>query len=228
MGKVYGIIPAGGVGSRMKSDTPKQFMDINGRPMILYALEAFEKSEADGIIIAVSKEHRDYLEGIIKEAGISKFTGFTDNGKERVYSVKNALDAVPEDDDYVLIHDAARPMVTPELINSCISSVKKSDACLVAVPVKDTVKIVSDGVVTDTPDRKTLFAAQTPQCFKVGVLKNAYKAWEDDGRAFIPTDDASLVERYSDIPVRIIPGDETNIKITTPEDISIAETLLTR
>lgn len=228
MNKVYTIIPAGGVGSRMKSDIPKQFMNIKGRPVISYVLGAFEKSKVDGIIIAADGEYEDLLKKIIDEYKISKFTCFVSNGSERVYSVKNALDVIENANDYVLIHDAARPVVTPELINSCINSVKKYEACLAAVPVKDTVKYVSNGLVDNTPDRSRLFAAQTPQCFKAGILIGAYDAWENSGKDFIPTDDASLAEKYSDIPVHIIPGEESNIKITTPDDISIAEILLTR
>lgn len=223
--KVYTVVPAGGVGSRMRSDIPKQFMDINDRPMISYVLRAFEESRVDGIIIAVSDEYRELLEKIIKEHDISKFICFVQNGSERVYSVKNGLEKT-SDEDIVLIHDAARPMVTPELINSCIDSVKKYEACIAAVPVKDTIKEVSDGAITDTPDRSRLFAAQTPQCFRVKVLRDAYGKWEEEGKIFIPTDDASLVERYSDIPVRIIEGDEKNIKVTTPGDIKVAESIL--
>ncbi len=222
-GKVYAIIPAGGVGSRMNSDIPKQFMKINNRPMISYVLKAFEESQVDGIIIAVSDEYRDMLGEIIQEYGISKFLCFVQNGKERVFSVKNALDAVQDEDDYVLIHDAARPMVTPELIGHCIDGVKKHEACLVAVPVKDTIKVVSEDMITDTPDRSILYAAQTPQCFRVKALRDAYRKWEEEGEGFIPTDDASLVEKYSDIPVRIIEGDEKNIKVTTPGDIKVVE-----
>ena len=223
--KVYAVVPAGGVGSRMRSAIPKQFMDINDRPMISYVLRAFEESLVDGIIIAVSDEYRDFLEKIIKEYDISKFTCFVQNGSERVYSVKNGLEKL-SGDDIVLIHDAARPMVTSGLINSCIDSVKKYEACITAVPVKDTIKEVSDGVITGTPDRNRLFAAQTPQCFRVKVLQDAYGKWEEEGKMFIPTDDASLVERYSDVSVRIIEGDERNIKVTTPGDIKVAETIL--
>ena len=223
--KVYAVIPAGGVGSRMRSAIPKQFMDINDRPMISYVLRAFEESLVDGIIIAVSDEYRDFLEKIIKEYDISKFTCFVQDGSERVYSVKNGLEKL-SGDDIVLIHDAARPMVTSGLINSCIDSVKKYKACIMAMPVKDTIKEVSEGVITDTPDRIRLFAAQTPQCFRVKVLQDAYGKWEEEGKMFIPTDDASLVERYSDVSVRIIEGDERNIKVTTPGDIKVAETIL--
>ena len=223
--KVYAVVPAGGVGSRMRSAIPKQFMDINDRPMISYVLRAFEESLVDGIIIAVSDEYRDFLEKIIKEYDISKFTCFVQNGSERVYSVKNGLEKL-SGDDIVLIHDAARPMVTSGLINSCIDSVKKYKACITAVPVKDTIKEVSEGVITGTPDRIRLFAAQTPQCFRVKVLRDAYGKWEEEGKMFIPTDDASLVERYSDVSVRIIEGDERNIKVTTPGDIKVAETIL--
>lgn len=222
--KVYAVVPAGGVGSRMRSAIPKQFMDINDRPMISYVLRAFEESLVDGIIIAVSDEYRDFLEKIIKEYDISKFLCFVQNGSERVFSVKNALDKIPDRDDFVLIHDAARPMVTPELINSCIDCVIRCEACIVALPVKDTIKEVSDGIITGTPDRSTLYAAQTPQCFKAGILLDAYRKWKKDGRNYIPTDDASLVENYSDTPVRIIEGDERNIKVTTPGDVSIVET----
>ena len=223
--KIYAIITAGGTGSRMKSDIPKQYMDIGGEPMIAYALRAFEKSGVDKIIVVCATEHEDFILKVIEDNKISKFESFAGNGAERAFSVKNGLDLVP-DDSKVLIHDAARPMITPELIDSCIKALKSYDALITAVPVKDTIKAVSDGVITDTPDRSTLFAAQTPQCFATGVLKEAYRRWEEDGRKLIPTDDASLVEKFSDADVHIIPGDDKNFKVTTPEDLRVAENLL--
>ncbi len=241
--KFYGIILAGGTGSRMGSDIPKQFLDLEGKPVLQYSIEAFEKSAVDGFIIVVNEAYRDACEEILSVAGAVKFAGFAENGSERVWSVKNGLDKVrdiciyresrdiPEVNDvYVLIHDGARPLITAELINDCINAVRTAGACVPALELKDTVKTADkDMYVTSTPDRSTLRAVQTPQCFLLDLILEAYGKKEkdaDNAENFIPTDDASMVERYTDTKVLMIPGNEKNLKITTPTDMQLAQILL--
>ena len=227
-GCMYGVILAGGTGSRMGSDIPKQFLMLDGKPLLQYSIEAFDASEADGFIIVVNDIYRERCEDMIRIAGTEKFAGFAPNGSERVWSVKNGLDKVKdvckEDGNVcVLIHDGARPMITPELINECIRTVRTTGACVPAVELKDTVKLVGDDMyVRDTPDRSMLRAVQTPQCFDLNVILDAYDGYEsarNGAEDFVPTDDASLVERFSKTRVLLIPGDENNIKVTTPVDM---------
>lgn len=209
MTKIFTIIAAGGSGNRMGQ--PKQLLSICGRPMLEWTVAAFkEVQEISGIVIV----------GAGRELNLSPL--HCDSGPERTDSVRNALALVPKDTDMVLIHDGARPLITPEIIRKAIEECIKNDAVIIGVPVKDTIKSVNGErrTVNKTLNRNELWQAQTPQVFKYSILKEAYK--NAKGNA---TDDSKLVEDLG-IPVKIVMGSYDNIKVTTPEDLIIAETIL--
>lgn len=165
-------------------------------------------------------------EHVVAACGFRKVVAIVPGGKERQNSVMNGLNAIrplASDDDVILIHDGVRPFVTDEMLRQSIATARERDGALVAVPVKDTIKVVRDGAVVDTPDRQTLWQAQTPQSFRFGIIHSAHLAAEAEG--FIGTDDASLVERTGG-RVGVVTGDYRNIKITTPEDMIMAEAFL--
>lgn len=226
--KFTAIIPASGKGLRMGTDTPKQFMPLDGKPVLYYSLKAFEDSSADEIIIVTSAESVDYVKNnIVTSFGFKKVSKIVAGGAERYLSVYEGLLAA-EDADYVMIHDAARPMLDVNLIEECMEAVKRFDACVPFVPVSDTIKVsTSDGFVASTPDRSTLYAIQTPQCFKRELLLEAYAALKGhEGDCSKITDDASVVELGLHRPVKLIPGNPQNRKLTTPEDFVFAEAIL--
>lgn len=233
--KVYAIVLAGGTGSRMGSDIPKQYMPLLGKPMIAHSLIAFEKSAVDKIFVVCGREYQEMIKSsIIDRYGITKLAGFAENGAERVYSVRNGIEAAlaggtdcsPED-IFLLIHDGARPLISQSLIQSCIDAVKVQGAVIPAIPLKDTIKEVEGNKVKATPDRSMYMAVQTPQCFRADIISRAYEAFGKNAALDqVPTDDASLVEIFTDISVNVIPGEESNIKITTPRDLSIAQIMM--
>lgn len=236
MEKVYAIIVAAGKGTRMKSDIPKQYLKIKEREVLTYSIEAFGKSDVDAIIIVADK---DYHEAINAMSVYSKKPLYlTEGGVERVDSVKCGIDKVKEimdneEETYVLIHDGARPLISQSLISGCIKEVKEKKVVLPTVKVKDTIKIVDNNhCVKETPDRSFLLAAQTPQTINLELLIQAYEEYERERESgtlkAVPTDDVSLIELFTDRKVFCIDGEETNIKITTPEDLIIAEKLLSK
>lgn len=225
MNKVTAIVLAAGKGSRMNSNTKKQFMEIGGKPILWYSLFAFEKYGVDQIVLVTGAEDIDYCKKeIVEKYRFAKVTDIVAGGKERYHSVYNGLMKVTG--DIVLIHDGARPLVSGEVIDRCVKGTIKYGACVAGVPVKDTIKIVNnDKVVTDTPDRSSLWITQTPQSFSYELVKKAYDTMQKSKANGI-TDDAMVVEQFTDYKVRFVEGDYTNIKVTTPEDIFIAEALL--
>lgn len=228
--KIAAIVLAAGEGKRMGSGIPKQYMLIKSRPLVYYALKAFEESAVDEVILVTGEDEIDYCkEYIVDRYHFNKVTKIVPGGWERYASVYFGLEAI-EDADYVLIHDGARPMISAEDIEKSMQMVEQEDACVLATPVKDTIKIVKKGYVTDTPDRDTLWAMQTPQSFSTELLRNAYIQLETKQKKEknVPniTDDAMIVEYMTGHKIRIIPGNYANIKITTPEDLTIAEMFL--
>ncbi|GLI20294.1 2-C-methyl-D-erythritol 4-phosphate cytidylyltransferase [Tepidanaerobacter syntrophicus] len=220
--QVCAVIAAGGQGKRMNSNVSKQFLTIKGHPILYYTLNKFEKMKIlNEIILVVPPADVKYTkEQIIKKYGFKK-TIIVEGGKERQDSVYNGLKALPKDADIVVIHDGVRPFIPVKIIENSIEAAAECDAVGVAVPVKDTIKVVDDkSIVKTTPDRKALWAIQTPQTFKYDVIMKAYEKAMEDG--FYGTDDTVLVERMG-LPVKIIEGSYENIKITTPEDIIFAE-----
>ncbi len=223
------IVLAGGSGSRMGTDIKKQYISLCGKPVIYYALCAFEKSRAQEIILVVPKGDEDYVrDEILSKYGITKVSRMVTGGDERYDSVYNGICAASG--EYVLIHDGARAFVTPEIIDRAIDGVKEHGACVVGMPSKDTVKISDeDGFVSDTPDRQRVWTIQTPQAFIRSELLEAYDSLrkQQDGFSGI-TDDAMIMERAGGRRVRLIEGSFDNIKITTPEDIETGEAILKR
>ena len=227
MNKITAIVLAAGSGSRMKSKTKKQFMEIKGKPVIWYPLFEFEKSRVDEIILVTGKEDIDYCKKeIVEKYNLKKIKNVVAGGSERYESVYNGLKEVTG--NIVLIHDGARPLINNEIIERSIEGTIKSDACVVGVPVKDTIKRANkEGYIIDTPNRSELWITQTPQSFKTDLVKMAYKKMKEElekGNTTLNiTDDAMVVEEFTTNQVRFVQGDYKNIKVTTPEDIDIAE-----
>lgn len=227
------VVLAAGSGSRMKSDIPKQYMMLGEYPVIYYSLMAFEKSAADAVVLVTGEDDIPFCENeIIKKYGLKKVEAVVAGGSERFLSVYEGLKAA-EGTDYVLIHDGARPLLSVDMIERSMKAVEEEKACIPAIAVKDTIKISnSDGYVEDTPDRSRLCAVQTPQSFEYGLLMNAYTSFfaaHQDGKTDVSvTDDAMLVENFGSRKVKLIEGDLHNIKITTPEDLLLAELFIKR
>ena len=226
--KSIALIPAAGMGKRMGASTNKQYLQLNGVPVVARTISVFEQSPLiDAIYLVIPADEIPYCQKHVVEAyGFGKIAAIVPGGRERQNSVMNGLSAMRErvsDDDIVLIHDGVRPLVTENLLRESIISASLHDGALVAVPVKDTIKRVCDGIVCDTPQRESLWQAQTPQSFRFGKIFNAHLSAEAEG--FYGTDDASLIERGGG-EVHIIRGDYRNIKITTPEDLVLAEAFL--
>ena len=221
--KVTAVIPAAGSGKR--TGAKKQFLEILGKPIIFMTASVFEDCQAiDDIIIVVGRDDIELTKSILKD--FKKIKDVVAGGEERQDSVLSGIEAiVPEsDDDIVVIHDGARPLITKELISSAVTEAKVSKAVVVGVPSKDTIKTVSpENIIMETLDRGSIWLVQTPQAFHFSVIKQAYeRAQKIKYRA---TDDSKLVERLG-ISVKMIMGSYENIKITTKEDLSIAEAIL--
>lgn len=229
--KYTAIVLSAGSGSRMQSDIPKQYLKLGEYPVIYYSLKAFEESAVDSVVLVAGTLDISFCEKeIIKKYGFKKVQKVVEGASERYMSVYEGLKAAT-DADYILIHDGARPLLSMDLIRRCMKTVEKEKACIPAVPVKDTIKISdADGCVADTPDRSSMWAAQTPQCFERKLLMTAYKnlftAQKEQETNLSVTDDASLVERMAGKKVKLIGGSYHNLKITTPEDMQLAEILL--
>jgi 2-C-methyl-D-erythritol 4-phosphate cytidylyltransferase len=226
--KSFALIPAAGMGKRMGAPINKQYLQLNGVPVVARTISVFERSPLiDAIYLVIPVEEIPYCrEHIVDACGFSKVAAIIPGGRERQNSVMNGLRAMRGrvlDDDVVLIHDGVRPLVTESMLRESIETARRHDGALTAVPTKDTIKTVADGIVTGTPEREMLWQAQTPQTFRFGVIYTAHQAAETD--RFMGTDDASLVERVGG-RVRIVRGDYRNIKITTPEDLLMAEAFL--
>ncbi len=223
MNRNYAIVLAGGNGSRMGGRIPKQYMEVCGKPLLCHSLDVFEACTfIDGIVLVVRSEDIDYCrESIINKYGYGKISSVVTGGARRCDSVMNGLSAV-RDPGYVFIHDGARPCITPEILDRLYEDVKKYRTAVAAVPSKDTVKISDDdGFVRSTPDRKNTWIIQTPQVFDTDLIKSAYENIDEDSKDII-TDDAMVMENYGRTAVKLTLSEYTNIKVTTPEDISIA------
>ena len=224
---VTAIVLAAGSGSRMNQKKEKQFLLLDGKPVLYYSLRTFEASIVDEIILVTKEKDIDYCrQEIVEKYGFTKVRRIVSGGKERYDSVQRGLKAADKRNNIIMIHDAARPFVTNRMILDSISAARRYKACTVAVPVKDTIKFVDEyefGV--ETPDRSTLYIIQTPQTFDRGLLREAYDRLRISGDKDI-TDDTMIVERYLDQRVKMVEGSYKNIKITTPEDMPVAEALL--
>lgn len=226
MKKSYAIILSAGKGTRMKSKICKQYIQVNNRPVLFYALSAFEKSDIDNIVIVAGADDINYIKSeIVDKYSFKKVISIVQGGKERYNSVMNGLNEIG-DEGFVLIHDGARPLIETSVINHIISELNNYEACIAGMPVKDTIKIVNqEGFVETTPLRELIWQIQTPQAFKINVIKDAYREMSICKDETI-TDDAMVVEKYSDVKVKLIEAGYTNIKITTPEDLVFMKSIL--
>lgn len=220
------IVLAAGKGSRMHMDIQKQYAEILGRPVIAHTLDSFEASEVDEIILVVGEGEIPFArEQIVERFGYKKVSRIVTGGKERYESVYEGLCAA-QDITYALIHDGARAFITLELIAQCIRDVKRYDACVMAVPVKDTIKIVDEEQYSiSTPDRSVMWQMQTPQCFRLSEIREAYRQMLENGDTTM-TDDAMVMEKYGSRRVKMIMGSYENIKLTTPGDFILGEAIL--
>lgn len=222
--KVTAIVLAAGKGSRMGTRIQKQYLELNGRPLLYYALDAFERSPVDRIILVAGAGEEEYCQKeIVERWGVTKVTAIVTGGRERYHSVYAGLKAAGPCDD-VLIHDGVRPCVTVEIIEAAMEGAARYGACVVGMPVKDTIKITdADNDASGTPDRSRLWLVQTPQAFSRELITGAYdKLFENPASQEGITDDAMVVETMTRHKVRLIRGSYENIKVTTPEDMEIA------
>lgn len=220
---VTAIVPAAGSSKRMGGGAAKQFLPLRGEPVLRHTIRILSECEViDEIVIAAHD-----LEQTAELVGsMPKVAHIVPGGKERQDSVWEGLRAVHARPRIVCVHDAARPLLTAGVLEGVLQAAARHPAQVVAIPVKDTIKVVgSDAMVASTPDRSALWAAQTPQVFWADLLVNAFRRAQEDG--FVGTDCASLVERIG-VPVRVFSGSPENIKITTPDDFALAEAILTR
>lgn len=255
--KVAAIVLAAGHGKRMGTRTAKQYLLLDGKPVLYYALQAFEESEVDEVVLVTGSEEIEFCQNeIVQKYGFTKVTKVVAGGKERYHSVANGLQALrasfisPKNivenetacaknaeeiecrDDIVMIHDGARPFVTPEMIHDLIEETEKYQACVVGTPVKDTIKIADEnGFCAQTPKRSLVWAVQTPQSFRYSLALAAYEKLmlEESNlrkQGVQITDDAMVVEQMTDHKVKLVEGSYTNIKLTTPEDMQVSETFL--
>lgn len=224
------IVLAAGKGKRMKADVSKQFLMLNGKPVLYYSLSAFEKSRVDRIILVTGEQDIEYCrEEIVQKYGFQKVDKIVAGGKERYDSVWRGLLAAGNC-DYILIHDGARAFVDQDTIERCMWDVTESKACVAAVPVKDTIKVVDAGLKgMETPDRSTLWTIQTPQVFEQSLIYGAYEKLSQDlktGTAPKVTDDTMVAEYYMGVHAHMVMGSYYNIKVTTPEDLILGSAIL--
>lgn len=232
MSKCTAIVLAAGSGKRMRSDVPKQYMLLDGKPVLYYSLKAFEDSCIDEIVLVTAEKDIEYCwEEIVEKYGIQKVTHIVAGGAERYHSVWNGISKI-DACDYLFIHDGARPFLTQDIIERVTGCVRQYRACVAAMPVKDTIKQVGEEMeVIATPRRDRLYQIQTPQAFSFELIRRAYERLinnEDEviKEGIVITDDSMVVETMMSHKVRVAEGSYDNIKITTPEDILAAESLI--
>ena len=221
------IVLAAGQGKRMHSKIQKQFMELDGMPVLCYSLRCFQESPLiQDIILVTGEDALSYCkEEIVKKYGFTKVSNVIAGGKERYDSVYAGLCAC-KDCRYVLIHDGARPFITEEIIERGLEKVKETGACVVGMPSKDTIKLSdAEGYVKETPDRKCVWTIQTPQIFSYALIREAHDSIRKKDMSKI-TDDAMVIEQETGVKVALAEGSYQNIKITTPEDLYIAEAFL--
>ncbi|MCD8502802.1 MAG: 2-C-methyl-D-erythritol 4-phosphate cytidylyltransferase [Bacillaceae bacterium] len=219
------VIPAAGQGKRMKAKCNKQFLEIEGKPIIAHTLEVFQSDEwCTEIVVVGNALEIEKLNGIVEKYRITKVTSVLPGGQERQHSVYNGLNAVTGN-SIVLIHDGARPFLSQKYIHKLVIEANKTGGAILAVPMKDTVKEVIAYKVSHTVDRNSLWSVQTPQAFLLPLILSAHESAKLNG--YIGTDDASLLERMNS-NVAIVEGDYFNIKITTQEDLIFAKAILVK
>ena len=221
------VVLGGGTGTRFGAAMPKQLLTLNGKTLVEHCVAAFAAVPGiDEILLVMPSTYHDEAKRLVGDQVGAIIAG----GATRPDSVRNALAHIgarhDPADTGVLIHDAARPLVTPQIIAACVAALHDHDALGTAVPTSDTILAVANGAIAHVPPRETLYRAQTPQCFRLETIAKAHALAAADP-AFQPTDDCGVVLRYlKDVPVHVIPGSESNIKVTYPSDLAIAEALL--
>lgn len=217
------VIVAAGRGERF-GDTAKILTPVGDRPALAWVLDAMEAAATVRDVIIVYGAHTESpIRALVESGSWGKITTLVPGGDQRQQSMANGVRAVDQNLDVVLVHDAARPLITPEIVDLCAEDVRATGAAIVATPVSDTVKRVDDGTIVETVDRSALWSAQTPQGFHRGILLDLCARVERDGT--LVTDEASMAEAFG-VPVRIVPGDRLNIKITHPEDVELVDAIL--
>lgn len=225
--KSTAIVLAAGQGKRMGTKVQKQYLEIADKPVLFYCLNTFQNSQIiDDIILVVGEEQEEYCKReFVEKYNFSKVTKIVSGGSERYYSVWNGLQSM-EEEGYVFIHDGARPFVTEEILRNVYNEVLEHEACVVGMPVKDTIKIANEqGFADETPKRDLVWMVQTPQVFDTKLVKKAYELLMKCDIINV-TDDAMVVEKMLHKDVKLVKGSYENIKITTPEDLKIAEVFL--
>lgn len=226
---IIAVILAGGSGNRFGADKPKQFLSVAGKTILEHSVLAFAQHPLVDEVCVVSREDWvDYVKELL--APIAKVRKVIPGGKERYHSTLAALNAYSEEDIVFLFHDAVRPLITQEVISKCIETLQTKEACAVGVPCTDTIWQSDQNAerlsIGSIPDRKTLFNAQTPQCFRRSIIRKAYDLALTDP-AFVSSDDCGVVKHYlPEQSIAIVAGEPTNIKITYPSDLALAEKLL--
>ena len=231
--KCTAIILAAGQGKRMKSNVQKQFLQLGEYPVLYYSLKAFQDSpEITDIVLVCGKTEINYCkDAFVQKYHIDKVSEVVAGGKERYESVYQGLCACHKT-DYVLIHDGARPMVSEDILERCFQDAQKYNACVAAVPVKDTIKIADEnGFAETTPRRDRVWQVQTPQTFSFGLIYDAYARLAEQkdtlaGKGIKITDDAMVVETFTDHQVKLTEGSYRNLNVTPPEDLPLAEKYL--
>lgn len=222
------IILSAGQGKRMGASVQKQYIELEGKPVIYYTIKAFQDSKIiDDIVLVVGQGQITYVkEGIVDFYGFDKVHTIVEGGKERYDSVWAGIQAIEEEEGYIFIHDGARLFVNEDILRRGYDAVEEFDACVAGMPSKDTVKIVDENTfASETPNRKYVWSVQTPQIFATTLIKEAYgKIMQGDCTGV--TDDAMVVEQTVNVPVKLFEGSYENIKITTPEDLDIAKVFL--
>ncbi len=231
---VSAICLAAGRGKRMESGIQKQYMLLDGKPVLYYCLKALETSPVSEVVLVTGAGEEEYCrKNIVEKYGFTKVKTIVEGGKERYHSVYRGLQALGEC-DMVLIQDGARPFLTEEIILRCIEGVNRFGACVAGMPVKDTIKIADDeNRITHTPERSRIWMIQTPQAFLTPIIREAYgqlNRLEEEGKEpEIPiTDDAMVVEYFMNQKIHLVQGSYENMKITTPEDMAVAAAILKR
>ena len=225
--RAVAVVLGGGVGSRFGAAMPKQLLKLAGKTLVEHCVAAFDGAPGvDEILLVMPPAYHEEARKLVGD----QVSTIIEGGVTRSDSVRNALAYIsaryPAEETGILIHDAARPLVTQQIIADCVAALERHDAIGTAVPTSDTILVVENGVIAHVPPRETLYRAQTPQCFRLEVIARAHALAAADPD-FTPTDDCGVVLRYlPDVPVHIVPGSESNLKITHPPDLSIAEALL--
>lgn len=219
--KNYAVILASGVGSRYGHDLPKQFAKVAGKTVLEHTIDIFERSnKIDKIILVITPEYRHLGEQILLKNSYTKISNLLNGGATRKDSSYIGISAIPDNEANVIIHDCARPFLSQRIIDDCITALDKHSAIDVAIPATDTVIEVKDNFITNIPERAKLMRGQTPQCFKLSVIKKAHELAKNDQNF---TDDCGLVLKYNLGDVYVVKGDIDNIKITYPSDIFMAD-----